>query len=338
MTDNHVGIAGFGMYLPEHIMTAAEISAASGVPADVVEHKMGIRQKTIPGPDDGTMEMGVRAALDCLKNTDTDPLEIDLLICIGEEYKEYPLTTSGIYIQEKIGARNAWAFDMAARCGTAIVALKTAKALMLTDDKINTCLIAGGYRNGDLIDYANPRVSFMYDLAAGGGACLLKKNHGKNIVLDFAIMTDGSFARDVGVVYGGTANPITAENVHLAGKSLDVMDAEHMKAGLNEKSMPNFIQVIRDAVARSGGAMSDVGYVAMLHMKKSAHTLVLNELGISEEKSIYLNDYGHLGQLDQFLSTKLAMERGMLQSGKLVVWVSAGIGYIWDACAIRWGA
>ncbi|MDR2939281.1 MAG: 3-oxoacyl-ACP synthase [Clostridiales bacterium] len=331
-----VGIAGFGIYLPENIQTAEYISNKSGIPLDVVVNKFGINKKTVPGPEDGTMEMGVKAALDCIKNTGTDPLNIDLIVCIGEEHKEFPLTTSGIYIQEKIGAKNAWAFDIAARCGTAIVALKTAKSLIESDPKINTALIVGGYRNGDFIDYENPRVSFMYDLAAGGGACLLKKDYGRNEILESSIITDGSFARDVGVIYGGTVNPVTSENAHLVYKSLDVMDSEHMKSGLAEKSMPNFVKVIRDCVKDSGYEMSDVSYLAMLHMKKSAHDGILKDLGLNSSSSIYLNDYGHLGQIDQILSTKLALEQNMLKDG-IMVWVSAGIGYIWDACAIKWG-
>ena len=72
-------------------MSAAEISAATkGVwSEEAIIEKLGIVEKTIPGPDDGTQEMGARAALDCLKNTGIDPLEIDVILCVGEEWKEY---------------------------------------------------------------------------------------------------------------------------------------------------------------------------------------------------------------------------------------------------------
>ncbi len=58
-------------------------------------------KKPIPGPDDGTEEMGYRAAKDLIDNYNIDPMSIDMIISIGEEWKEYPLTTSSIYIQEK---------------------------------------------------------------------------------------------------------------------------------------------------------------------------------------------------------------------------------------------
>jgi len=106
-----VGIVGVGTYLPSQVMTAKEIAAkTNGIwSEEAVINKLGIRQKYIPGPEDGTQEMGAKAALNCLKNTGIDPLDIDVILCIGEEWKEYPLTTSALYIQDRIGATNAWA-------------------------------------------------------------------------------------------------------------------------------------------------------------------------------------------------------------------------------------
>lgn len=145
-----------------------------------------------------------------------------------------------LHSRKKIGARNAFAFDIQQRCCTNITAMKVAKDMMLANKDINNVLICGGYRNGDFIDYTNSRVSFMFNLSAGGGAILLKKNYGRNELLETSIITDGSFARDVAVRYGGIANPITEENLHIAYKSLDVFDVEGMKSRLNEKSTPNF--------------------------------------------------------------------------------------------------
>ncbi|WP_027307953.1 3-oxoacyl-ACP synthase [Caloramator sp. ALD01] len=335
----HVGIAGVSYYIPDKFMTAKEVSEATGGvwTEEAVIEKLGFYKKPIPGEDDGTQEMGVKAALNCLKEYNIDPMEIDVVICIGEEWKEYPLTTSAIYIQEKIGAKRAYGFDLQQRCCTCITAMKVAKDMMMSDDSMNTVLIVGGYRNGDFIDYKNNRVSFMYNLGAGGGALILKKNLGKNELLESAIISDGSFARDVGVRYGGTVNPINRENVDYAYKSLDVFDVEGMKQRLNEKSTPNFLKVIRDSLKKSGYSQEDIGYLAILHFKYSAHKYILNELGLDESKSVYLCDYGHIGQIDQILSLKLGLEQGKVKDGDIVVMVGAGIGYAWAANTIKWG-
>jgi len=151
-------------------MTAASIAGLSGIPVDVVREKMGIKQKPVPGPEDHTCQMGIWAARQALARAGFDPSLIDVVIYTGEEYKEYPLWTAGIKLQHEIGAHRAWSFDVQLRCGTNIMALKLAKSLMLADSGINTVLLAGGYRNCDLVDYTNPRSRFLYNLAAGGAA------------------------------------------------------------------------------------------------------------------------------------------------------------------------
>jgi len=335
----NVGIVGTGIYIPSKFVTAAEIAEATkGVwSEEAVVKKLGIRKKTIPGINDGTQEMGARAALDCLRNTGINPEEIDVIICVGEEWKEYPLTTSALYIQHSIGAVNAWGIDVQNRCCTTVSAIKLAKDLLVADDSINTIMIAGGYRNGDFVDYSDKNMSMMYNLGAGGGAMILKKNYGKNLVLGSHIIGDGSLSRAAGVEIGGICNPITNSNISEAYKSLRLMDAEGMKNRLNEVSMPNWYKCINKAFEKSGIDKSEIDYLAILHMKRTAHMDMLKELNLTEEQSIYLEDYGHVGQIDQILSLHLALECGKIKNDSVISMIAAGIGYVWAANVIKWG-
>lgn len=332
-----IGIVSTGIYLPEKRMTSAELAEQAGIPLEVVEQKMGIKEKPIPGNDDHTGEMGVRAAKKALEKAAIDPETIDLVIYIGEEHKEYPLWTAGIKLQHEIGAVNAWAFDAALRCGTTIMGLKLAKDMMTADDEINRVLLAGGYRNADFINYQNPRTRFMFNLGAGGGAIILQKNYTQNQLLGSHLITDGAFSEDVVVTTGGTKNPITKESLDAGLYQLDVLDPAGMKQRLEQKSMDNFIACIEKALHKSGYAKEDIDYAAVLHMKRSAHTYILEQLGIEHEKSIYLENYGHIGQIDQILSLELAEQEGKLDDGDIVLLVSAGIGYAWGANVIKWG-
>ncbi|MGE7909382.1 3-oxoacyl-ACP synthase [Lysinibacillus xylanilyticus] len=332
-----VGIVSTGIYIPQTKMTAKEIARLSNIPEDIIRQKMGIYEKPIPGEHDHTVQMGIWAAQDAIRKANIDPKDIDVVIYMGEEHKEYPLWTASIKIQEELGAVNAWAFDVQLRCGTTIMALKLAKSLMASDDTIQTVLLAGGYRNVDFIDYSNPRTRFMYNLAAGGGAILLQKNYDKNHLLEADIMTDGSFSEDVVVPVGGTKKPLTPDDLENNLYQLDVIDPIGMKERLEQKSLSNFLKVIRTSLAKSGLTEGDISYLAMLHMKKSAHDYILTELGLKQEQSIYLQDYGHIGQIDQILSLQLALEKGRIHDGDIVTLVSAGIGYVWGAITIRWG-
>lgn len=340
MSEQTVGILGYGLYLPEHYMTAAEIAAATGGmwTEEAIVEKLGIVKKTIPGPDDGTQEMGVRAAQDALRRTGLDPKEIDVVLCVGEEWKEYPLTTSALYIQDKIGAVNAWGIDVANRCCTTCTAIKMAKDMLLADDEIDTILIAGGYRNGDFVDYTDKNMSMMYNLAAGGGALILRKGMQENLVLGSHIMGDGSLARAAGVEIGGINEPFTKDNIEEGYKSLRLMDAQRMKDRLNEVSVPNWYHCIDESLRKSGGlTRKDIGYLAILHFKRSQHVHMVAELGLTPEQTTYLEDYGHVGQIDQILSLCLGLEQGKIKDGTLVNMIAAGIGYVWASTCVRWG-
>ncbi|MDM8534028.1 3-oxoacyl-ACP synthase [Clostridiaceae bacterium HSG29] len=334
-----IGIVGTGIYIPENRMSAKEIAEKTNgnwTEENIIK-KLGILEKPIPSLKDGTQEMGALAALDALKNTGIDPKSIDLIISIGEEWKEYPLTTTAIYIQDRIGAINAWGIDFQQRCATTISAMKIAKDMMSSDKSINTVMIAGGYRNGDFVDYKDPQMSMMYNLSAGGGAIILKKGWNKNLLLGSHIMTDGSMALDAGVVYGGTTNPITSDNLDEAYTSLKLMNSEHMKSRLNDVSMPNWLLCIDKALEKSECSRKDIDYLGVLHFKRSMHEYLLNELELKDNQTIYLQEYGHMGQVDQILSLHLANERGLLEGKKTVALIAAGIGYAWAAGIIRWG-
>jgi 3-oxoacyl-[acyl-carrier-protein] synthase-3 len=273
-----------------------------------------------------------------LENSKVDPKDIDVILCMGEEWKEYPLTTSALYIQDKIGAVNAWGIDLQNRCCTTVSAMKIAKDMLKSDDTISTIMIVGGYRNGDFVDFTDKSMSMMYNLSAGAGAIILQSGKDKNLLLGSHIIADGSLSRDAGVKIGGINEPITSENINQAYKSLTLMRPNEMKERLNDVSMDNWFKCIDQALEKSNLQRSDIDYVAILHFKRSMHHHMLDLLGLKEEQSIYLEDYGHIGQVDQILSLQLGLEAGKIKDGSKVLMIAAGIGYVWAANIISWGA
>jgi 3-oxoacyl-[acyl-carrier-protein] synthase-3 len=333
----NIGIVSVGTYIPQTYITAAEIARASGIPEEVIVHKIGLNRKPVPGPNDHTNAMALWAAQDALVHSQIKPEDIDLVLCTTEEWKEYPLWTAGIKLAYDLEARRAWAIDVQMRCATTMAVLKIAKSMMLADPGINTVLIAGGYRNGDFVDYANPRTRFAMTLSCGGGAILLQKNYPRNLLLESAVRVDGSFSLDVVIPVGGTVRPLTPELLAQGLYRLDCPDPEGMKQRLDALSMPNFLDVVDEALAKSGYTRRDIGFLNLLHMKPSAFQFVLHELGLRDDQTFYLSDYGHLGQQDQALIIKKALELGRLRDGIVMVMVAAGIGYAWSASVVRWG-
>jgi 3-oxoacyl-[acyl-carrier-protein] synthase-3 len=325
------------MYLPEPVLTAAEIAAESGLPEWVVREKLGINQKHMAGPDDHPNQMAIWAAQDCLSKCDIPPEEIDVVLCTTEEWREYLLWTSGVHLAYEIGATRAWGMDIHMRCCTTVGALKIAKDMMIADPEIDTVLIAGGYRIGDLIDLTNLRTTFLFNIGAGAGALLLRRNWPRNHVLGSHMITDGSMSKHVIVPASGTVRFPTDDAVAQGLFNLDLVEPEAMKSRLNQVSMDNWMHCIDEALRKSGHTRQDLGFLNMVLIKPSGYRDMLQRLGLTEEQSVYNADIGHIGEQDSIINIIRGLEQGRLNDGDLMIIVAAGIGYVWGATCVQWG-
>jgi 3-oxoacyl-[acyl-carrier-protein] synthase-3 len=332
------GILSLAAYIPRAFHDAEFIASQSETPAEIIRTKLGWYQKNVPGPGDHTVAMGLKTARKALYNSGLKPSDIDLVIWSGEEIKEYRNWPVGPKIQKELGLEEAWSFDIQQRCGTTLVALKLARDMIRADDRINNVLVASGYRNSDLIHYPNPRVRWMYYLAAGGAACVVQRDCPRNEILEGHFMTDGSFTWDVYVPQGGSAAPMTLKGLDEGKQYLDVMDPVGMKDRLDRLSLSNWLLCIDKALAKCGYTRADVDYLATLLVKRSAHDNLMSALGLRPEQTRYFAEFGHQGQNDQLLSLELAIEEGRIKDGDLILMVSAGIGYAWDVLLLRWGS
>ncbi len=339
-----IGIVSTGTYSPEGIMTAAEIAEVSELPEWVVRDKFGITQKHVGGTNDHPNEMGIQAALDCLSRSNIDPMDIDVVLCTTEEWREYFLWTSGIHLAHEIGARNAWAIDIHNRCATTVSAMKLAKSMILSDPEINTVLIAGGYRISDFINFKNRRTTFLWNIGSGGGAMLLRRNWPRNHILGTHMMTDGYMSKHVIVPASGTKQFPTPEAIKQDLFTFDLVEPEAMKERLNEVSMDNWVHCVDEALRKSGikadgtpYTRTDIDFLNMVLIKPSGHREMLSRLGLTEDQSVYLGHIGHTGEQDAMFSIREGEREGRLKDGDLMIIVAAGIGYVWAAGAVKWG-
>lgn len=342
--DQTVGIVSVGTYSPETYLTAADIADLSGYEEWVIREKLGITRKFVGGPDDHPNEMAIRAAQDCLAQTDIDPQEIDVVLCTTEEWREYTLWTSGIHLAYEIGATNAWAIDIHTRCATTVAAMKMAKDMMLADPEIDTVLIAGGYRVSDFINFKNPRTTFLWNIGSGAGAMLLRRGWPRNHVLGSHIMADGSMSKHVIVPASGTVQFPTDAAVAEGLYYFDLVEPEAMKTRLNEVSMDNWLHCVDEALRKSGpGAdgsartRADIDFLNMVLIKPSGHRELLERLGLTEDQAVYLGNTGHTGEQDAMFAIREGLQQGKLKDGDLMAIVAAGIGYVWAAGIVQWG-
>ncbi|MFW5684319.1 MAG: 3-oxoacyl-ACP synthase [Spirochaetota bacterium] len=331
-----IGIIGLGVSFPDRYMEASELAEKTGIPEDVIRLKFGVDRKPVPGPEDTTSAMGIAAAKKAIAMAGIDASEIDVVIWNGGQHKDYLNWLAGLHVAEAIGASRAWSFDMEAMCGSMMAGMEVARSLMIANEEYRTVLLVSGYRNGDMVDYSVKETSFMFDIGAGGAAMLLRRGADRNLILGTAFRGDGSFSTDCVVKAGGSRNwPPTASDLDKFQFRID--DVESFKKKLGERTLPNFYAVIRESLRKGGLTDSDIDYLAILHFKRSTHDLVLKDLGLTEDQTTYLSQYGHVGQNDQIISVLEGLESGKIKDGDNIVMVGAGIGFVWAAATVKWG-
>lgn len=328
-----VGIAGLGVYLPRRVVTAREIAQSSGIPEDVIREKMGVNQKHVAGPDEQVSDMAAWAGREAIRGL--DPMELDAVIFHGSEYKDYIVWSAATRIQHAIGARRAFAFEIYGMCVGGLIAMKVAADMMVADPRMRRVLLVTASREGDLVRYTNPRARFMYNFGSGGAAALLVAGHPHLRLAGYHFLTDGSFSQDVIMPAGGARLPASEETVRQDLHQLDVPDPAGMKERLDPVSLPNFLTVIEKALEMAGKTRSQIGLLVLNHMKRSFHDAIVRELGLTPERAIYLERFGHIQSVDQFLGLKLARSRGLVNPGETVVLAGAGTGYTWGAVVLE---
>jgi 3-oxoacyl-[acyl-carrier-protein] synthase-3 len=331
-----IGIAGIGTYFPAAIETAADLAAPTGIPEEILRTKMGIRQRHVAGEADTVTHMATQAAHAALQQAGITADDVRMVISHGSEHKDHLVWNAAAKIQHNIGAEKAFAFEMYALCAGAPIAMNIARGMMQTDPTLDNVLLAAGSRENDLINFANTRSRFMFNFGSGGGAMVLKRNATKNLILGASAITDGSLSESViltpEAVAAGTPDAIG----DLRGR-LDVTDPEYMAERLGANSLDNFKRVITEAVERGGEKLENVKFLGITHMKRSFYREILASVGLTEEQSVYLEDYGHVQSVDQALAIQLGLAAGKIHDGDLIVLAGAGTGYTWSAVAVRWG-
>jgi 3-oxoacyl-[acyl-carrier-protein] synthase-3 len=339
-----MGIVSTGTWFPETFVTAAEIAEQSGMPEWVVREKLGIERKFVADPSVHPNEMAVRAARQAIDRAGIDPMDIDAVLCTTEEWREYLLWTTAIDLAWEIGARRAWGIDVHARCATTIAALKMARSLMADDPAIDTVLIGGGYAVSHFIDLGDVDTSFLFNIGAGAGAMIVRRDWPENRVLGTHLIADGSMSRHVIVPASGTVQHPTDAAVARGDFKFRLVEPEAMKRRLGEVSIDNWLACVDIALAKSGSktdgsawSRDDLDFFNMSLVKPSAHRELLGHLGLSEEQSVYMSRVGHIGEQDAIINIEAGVEQGRLQPGDMMAIIAAGIGYVWGGAIVQWG-
>ena len=219
-----VGIVGMGFYVPEKVLTNRDLEKMVDTSDEWIRTRTGIQERHVADKGMGTSDLSAKAALEALKDAKLKPEDIDLLI-VATATPDMPLPACACLVQEKIGATNAAAFDLAAACAGFVYALFTAEQF-IKNGAYKTILVIGADLISSYIDWSDRTTCILFGDWAGAAVLQEVKSGG---ILGTLIGSDGRYADLLTITAGGSKDPATHETVDRKAHYLKMNGSEGFK-------------------------------------------------------------------------------------------------------------
>lgn len=328
--NRHAQIIGTGSYVPEKLLTNADLSRLLGEDIDAfVAGKIGIRERHICAPDESTADLAVFAARAALDAAGVQPAELDLLI-VATDTPEYLSPATSSVVQDRLGAYNAGTFDVNCACAGFVTALDTAVKYIATDEQYRTVLVIGAYAMSKFLDWTDKKTCTLF--ADGAGAVVLQASATPGFLAS-SLAADGRYHRAMGIYAGGTHLPIN-EQVLAEGRQNKVRFVERVPPEFNAEQWPRLIQ---KTLAKARLALDDVQHFFLTQINLGTITEVMQRLAQPLSKSHHImHKWGYTGSACLPMALDDAVKQGKLQPGEIIVFCGSGGGVAMGCLAFRW--
>jgi 3-oxoacyl-[acyl-carrier-protein] synthase-3 len=326
----HATITGTGLFVPERVVTNAELSARLGEDIDdFVSNVLGIRERRVCGPDESTADLAERAARIAMADAGVAPDEIDLLI-VATDTPEFISPATSSVLHGRLGLGRAGTFDVNSACAGFVTALDIAWKYIRADERYRRVLVVGAYAMTKFIDYADKKTCTIF--ADGAGAVVVEASPAPGILAS-ELVADGRLAMGMGVFAGGTAEPIT-DAVLREGKRNRLRFVQKYPAEVNEQGWP---RIVRSVLSRIGRDVTDVDLWLWTQVNRSTIQVVMQSLGEPMAKAhTVMERYGYTGSACLPMALDDAVHAGRLTAGDLVVMTGSGAGLAMGTVALIW--
>jgi len=324
-----VTIAGTGSYLPERIVTNAELAALVDTSDEWIVSRTGIKQRHIAAKDEFTSHMATKAARHAMDQAGIQGAELELII-VATISPDTLTPATACYVQQALGASNAVAFDISAACSGFLYAMKLAKR-MIGSGAFNNALIIGAEKLSSFVNWEDRTTCVLF--GDGAGAAILRRAMpGEGEILATDIGTDGCQTHLLNIPGGGSACPITPENVsdHLA--TLTMLGKEVFKHAVTRMR-----QSAETVIDRAGLTPDQIKLVIPHQANLRIIDAIADRLAVPNDRVfVNLENYGNTSAAAVAIALDEAHRTGRFQSGDHIVLVVFGAGLTWAAAAIRW--
>ena len=320
-------ITAVGGYVPDDKLTNADLEKMVDTSDEWIRTRTGVSERRIlKGVGKGTSDLGAPAVLELCKKKDIDPSDIDCLICCTvTPDMTFPATAN--IICDKIGAVNAWSFDLGAACSGFLYGLTTA-AMYIESGRYRKVVVVGADKMSAIVDYSDRTTCVLF--GDGAAAVLLEPSDDENGVLDSILKSDGSGAKYLHMKAGGSVKPASIETV--TSKQHYIYQEGQAVFKFAVKGMAD---VSAELIERNNLTGDDIAWLVPHQANKRIIDATANRMGLSSEK-VMLNIERFGNTTSGTIPLCLWEWESRLKKGDYLVLAAFGGGFTWGATLIRW--
>lgn len=328
MSQARATITSLGRYVPERVMTNADLEKIVDTSDEWIRTRTGIRQRHVAEPGTPTSELAVRAAREALERRGVTAAEVDLII-VATITPDMLFPATACIVQDKLKATRAWAFDVSAACSGFLYAL-TVGAQFIQTGAHKRVLVIGAEVMTSVLNYKDRTTCVLF--GDGAGAVLLEPSADETGILDFFHEVDGSGGCFLNMPAGGSARPASHETVENRLHYVHQDGAHVFKYAVRKMAEASRHILDRNHLA-PGQLDLFVAHQANLRIIDAAK----ERLGLPDEKVVKnIHKYGNTTAATIPLALGTALDEKRLRHGDLVVLASVGAGFTVGAVLVRW--
>lgn len=324
-----IAIVGTGSYVPDTVLSSAELGERLGVGEQWILDKTGIKERRIAAPEEATSDLATSAALRALRTAEIDGNDIDLLV-LATANPDQPIPATSCFVQANIGASRAAAFDVSAACTGFVFALAIAHDMLLADPQRETALVIGADIYSRSVDYAEKKTCVLFGDGAGA-AVLRKMEHGSG-VLATSINSDGRLTDIANIPAGGTRKPTSPATLEAREHYL------YMHGGDVRRTVTELLPgLISELLRLADVDLADVDLI----VPHQANGVMLSEWGQSlgvEPHVVHQTIVwsGNTGAASVPIALDDAVRQGAVSADDVLLLVAFGAGVTWGGVAVKW--
>jgi 3-oxoacyl-[acyl-carrier-protein] synthase-3 len=321
-------ITGVGAYVPEYILTNAELSTMVDTTDEWIMTRIGIRERhIIKEENEGSSFVGEKAVRQLLEKTNTDPSEVDLVICATvTPDMQFPATAN--VISDKVGIKNAFSFDLNAGCSGFLFALETASKYV-ESGKYKKVVVVGAEKMSSIVDYTDRATCCIF--GDGAGAVMLEPTEDEFGIIDSKLQTDGVGRVHLHQVAGGSQKPASHETVD-AREHFIYQEGQPVFKWAVSKMADVSVEMMENNNIAPENLTWLVPHQANLRIIEA----VARRMGIKKEQvMINIEKYGNTTAAT--LPLCLHDWEPQLKKGDNIILTTFGAGFTWGAMYLKWG-